>query len=205
MEDPAEVPDDADFYLMAVSDGAIAELASKFSGSKGIWMHTAGAVPLEVLEAHFGECGVLYPLQTFSAQRELTMDEVPFLVEGSSPGVEEKILRLAVSISAKVVEMNSEERLRMHLVAVFANNFSNHMVSIATRLLEENGGDFSLLEPILKETFLKMYETGPEKAQTGPALRGDEETMKKHLNLLKGHADWASLYALISQDIKKTK
>jgi predicted short-subunit dehydrogenase-like oxidoreductase (DUF2520 family) len=200
---PDEVPDDADFYLLVVSDSAIEELASVFSGRKGIWMHAAGAVPLDVLKTYFGEYGVLYPLQTFSAHREVALDEVPFLVEGSSPAVMKKIHSLAFSLSEKVVEMNSAERLKVHLAAVFANNFSNHMVTIATRFLKENGGDFSLLEPILKETFRKMLEAGPEEAQTGPALRGDMETMRKHLDLLGKFPEWELIYNSVSRDINK--
>jgi predicted short-subunit dehydrogenase-like oxidoreductase (DUF2520 family) len=200
---PDEVPDDADFYLLVVSDSAIEEVASIFSGRKGIWMHAAGAVPLDVLKAYFGEYGVLYPLQTFSTQREVVLDEVPFLVEGSSPAVLEKIRSLAFSLSKKVVEMNSAERLKVHLAAVFANNFSNHMVTIATRFLKENGADFSLLEPILKETFAKMLEAGPEEAQSGPALRGDKETMRKHLDLLGEFPEWEEIYTSVSRDIHK--
>jgi len=198
---PDEVPENADFYLLAVSDSAIEEVASIFSGRKGIWMHAAGAVPLEILKDFFGEYGVFYPLQTFSAQKEVNLDEVPFLVEGNSPDIEEKIQRLAFNLSEKVMRMNSAERLRVHLAAVFANNFSNHMVTIATRLLKENGGDFSLLEPILKETFRKMLEVGPETAQPGPALRGDMETQSKHLELLKEHPEWEQIYAAVSRDI----
>ncbi len=198
---PGEVPDDADFYLMAVSDSSIAEVASKFSGGRGIWMHTAGAVPMDQLSGYFNNYGVLYPLQTLSWQRQVSLDDTPFLVEGSSPGVSMKIHDLASSITEKVVDMDSAGRLVLHLAAVFANNFSNHMLSIATQIIEERGASFSLLEPLIRETLLKILETGPANAQTGPAVRGDVETMSKHLELLKAYPEWEKLYTFMSRDI----
>jgi len=196
-----EVPGDADFYLMAVSDNAIAEVASRFSGRKGTWVHTAGAVGMDPLAANFEHYGVLYPLQTLSQQRQVSLVDTPFLVEGSSRDVFMKIHALASSITENVVEMDSVNRLNVHLAAVFANNFSNHMVTIATRIMEENGAGFPMLEPLIRETFSKMIETGPAGAQTGPAVRGDDETILKHLELLKGNPDWQKLYTFMSRDI----
>ncbi|MCP4312023.1 MAG: DUF2520 domain-containing protein [Bacteroidetes bacterium] len=201
---PDEVPVDADFYLLAVSDSAIADVAARFRRGHGIWIHTAGAVPMDVLGGD-GEYGVFYPLQTLSTQRQVSMDDTPLMVEGSSQGVLEEIRALASSISGRVVDIDSAGRLRVHLAAVFANNFSNHMATIAFRLLAEYEDDFSLLEPILRETFLKMTDTGPAGAQTGPALRGDMETMKKHLELLKGHPEWEKLYTFVSRDIEHSR
>lgn len=200
--DTKEICGDADFYLLAVSDDAIAEVASRFSGGAGIWMHCAGAVSMGQLGSYFKEHGVLYPIQTLSSQRDISLGDTPFLVEGSSPFVTRKIHKLASSLSRRVMEMDSEGRLKVHLAAVFANNFSNHMVAIASRLLAEEGGDISLLDALLRETFRKMAEVGPEEARTGPALRGDKDTMQKHLDLLKGHPDWEKLYTFVSRDIR---
>jgi len=204
VSDAEEVPGDADFYLIAVADKAIAEVAFRFSGRKGIWVHTAGAVGMDQLAGIFENYGVLYPLQTLSRQRQVSLDDTPFLVEGSSRAVLMKIHSLASSITERVVDMNSADRLTVHLAAVFANNFSNHMVTIATRIMEKNGGSFSMLEPLIRETFMKMRETNPADAQTGPAVRGDEETIRKHLELLKGNPDWQKLYTFISRDIERS-
>jgi predicted short-subunit dehydrogenase-like oxidoreductase (DUF2520 family) len=200
-----EVPDDADFYLLAVADQAIADVADRFKGGAGVWMHTAGAVPMDVLKGVFSEYGIFYPLQTLSLQRQVSLGDTPFLVEGSSPPVLKKIRSLASSISERVVDMDSAGRLRVHLAAVFANNFSNHMATIASRIMDEQGGDHSLLDPLLRETYLKMAECGAAGAQTGPALRGDMETMKKHLELLKGHPEWEKLYTFVSRDIEHSR
>jgi len=199
-----EIPGDADFYLLAVSDDAVPAVAELFTGRGGIWMHTAGAVSMDVLEGLFKDYGVLYPLQTLSFQRHLSLEDTPFLVEGSSEEVKVGINSLASVISRKVLEMDSADRLKVHLAAVFANNFSNHMAAIGTRLMEESGGESSLLDALLRETFLKMSERGPAAAQTGPALRGDKQSMKKHLELLKGHPEWEKLYTFVSRDIKRS-
>jgi len=201
--DPGGVPGDADFYLVAVSDGAIPEVASRFRGYPGTWVHTAGAVPMETLAGAFGRYGVLYPLQTFTKGREPSLRETPILVEGSDKQVCSQISSLASSISGNVIEADSADRLVVHLAAVFANNFSNHMVTVAGRILKERGYEPSLLDPILRETFQKIMEMGPERAQTGPAARGDLATMEKHLQLLKKHPGWEKMYTFISHDIGK--
>jgi predicted short-subunit dehydrogenase-like oxidoreductase (DUF2520 family) len=200
-----EVPRDADFGLLAVPDRAIPTVASGLQGREGIWMHMSGAVPMDVLEPYFGLFGVFYPLQTFSGESEPDLDTTPLLVEGSSPATLDRILRLAGSLSATVAEADSKQRLIIHTAAVFANNFSNHMVHIAARILEEHGADFGLLEPILRETFRKMISSGPSEAQTGPALRGDWETMEKHLELLKAYPEWQKIYTFVSRDIRNSR
>lgn len=204
ISDPAELPADADFYILAVSDRAIEEVAELFSGGSGIWLHTAGAVPMDSLAGDFEAYGVLYPLQTLSLERELSLADTPFLVEGSSPELSQKVRLLTASISNRVVEMDSSGRLKMHLAAVFANNFSNHMIAVAKQIVEEKGDDFSLLEPLIRETFVKIAEAGPERSRTGPALRGDEETMKKHLLLLKEYPEWEKMYTFVSRDIERS-
>jgi predicted short-subunit dehydrogenase-like oxidoreductase (DUF2520 family) len=200
--DPERVPLDADFYILSVSDEAIEEVAGIFAGASGIWMHTAGAVSIKLLEKNFSNSGVLYPLQTLSMDRPVSLKETPILVEGSSTWVSEQIMKLASSISNHVTGMDSNHRLAIHLAAVFANNFSNHMVSIAEQILEEHGAELSLLRPILMETFSKLETMGAEAAQTGPALRNDLQTMQKHLELLKDHPEWEKLYTFISRNIK---
>ena len=203
--DPGKVPSGADFYLVAVPDRAIPDVTGKYRGSGGIWIHTAGAVSMDVLEKDFEEFGVFYPLQTLSADQMVSLEDTPFLVEGSGPQVTRQISALASSISETVIEMDSSSRLVIHMAAVFANNFSNHMVTIAERILKENKGDLELLAPILRETFSKMVRMGPENAQTGPALRNDQVTIQKHLELLKAYPEWEKLYTFVSRDIGRTR
>jgi predicted short-subunit dehydrogenase-like oxidoreductase (DUF2520 family) len=196
------LPEDADIYLMAVSDKAIGELARRFSGRNGIWIHTAGAVGLDVLSEHFEHCGVLYPLQTLSRDRGLSPARIPFLVEASDTPTFGKMTSLVSGISARWAPADSAQRLQIHLAAVFANNFTNHMMHIGLKLMEDSGHDPALLQPILKETFAKIRDLGPAIAQTGPARRGDEATMDKHRELLKDHPEWEKLYTFISRSIR---
>jgi predicted short-subunit dehydrogenase-like oxidoreductase (DUF2520 family) len=203
--DPEEVPGEADFYIVCVPDGAVREVLHTFRERKGIWLHTAGALDMDVFKGLFASCGVLYPLQTLSRNQDLDLNETPFLVEGSSPEVTEALFRLAGSLSTVVQKVDSQNRRMIHLAAVFANNFSNHMVHIGQQLLHENRLDPKLLEPILKETLRKILVSGAGESQTGPALRNDRETMQKHIELLKQHPEWEKLYTFISRDIGRAR
>ena len=200
---PGEVPPEADFYILCVPDRSILEVAEQFRNTNGIWLHTSGAQPIHLLAASFRQYGVLYPLQTLSSGRLLDPSKVPCLVEGSSPEVSSLIHRLASSVYDRIVEADSDRRLLIHIAAVFANNFSNHMVHIARKLLEDRELDPALLDPLLEETFEKIKSLGTEQGRTGPAVRGDEDTMAKHIELLKDHPEWEKLYTFISRDIQR--
>ncbi len=196
------VNEGADFYMMSLTDDAITKVAELHKGLGGIWFHTAGSVELKVLEDHFRDCGVLYPLMSISRDKEVCFDKIPLLLEASSDEVLFKLRTLAERISEVVRVVDSGRRLAIHLAAVFANNFSNHMVHLACRIMEESGEDFRLLLPLLEESMDKIRTLGPSSAQTGPARRGDDQTMEKHLALLKKHPEWEKLYTFVSRSIQ---
>jgi predicted short-subunit dehydrogenase-like oxidoreductase (DUF2520 family) len=200
-----EVPLEADFFILCVPDHTVAEVAEQLRGRKGIWLHTAGALSIDVFQVIAKEFGVLYPLQSLSKDRNIQKGHIPFLVEASSPQVLERISALGHSISERVEEVDSYTRLKVHLAAVFANNFSNHMVHVAEQILKEANMDAGLLDLLLEETFHKLREMEPGSAQTGPAVRGDHETMNKHIELLKDHPEWEKLYTFISRDIERSR
>ena len=201
----AEVPRKADFYILSVPDRAVAEMAAEFAGCHGIWMHTAGALSLDIFKDLFPEYGVMYPLQTLSKAQPLSLGHIPFLVEGSSVEVSDQMYELASSISGRVERTDSATRLLIHLASVFANNFSNHMVHIAHAILEESNLPVSILDPLLEETYQKILSLGPKEAQTGPAVRNDRFTMEQHIELLKNHPEWENLYTFISQEIGRSR
>ena len=201
----SELPRQADFYLLAVPDRAVADLANECTGFRGIWLHTAGALSMQVFKGLFPEYGVLYPLQTLSKDFPLHSEKIPFLVEGSSPEVSAQVTKLATSLSERVEAADSATRLVIHLAAVFANNFSNHMVRIAQQILKEQNLSPNLLDPLLEETFLKLTRVGAREAQTGPAVRDDQMTMKKHIEWLKNHPEWEKLYTFMSREIARTR
>jgi predicted short-subunit dehydrogenase-like oxidoreductase (DUF2520 family) len=200
-----EVPVEADFYILAVPDREVSGVATQFAHTAGIWLHTAGALSMDVFKGIFPGYGVLYPLQTLSRSRPVGPSRVPCLVESNSPEVRTSLLRLASSTYDKMEEVDSEHRLALHTAAVFANNFSNHMIHIAGQILESRELDPHLLDPLLEETFQKLKEIDPGAAQTGPALRGDKPSMQKHIDLLKDHPEWEKLYTFISRDIERSR
>ncbi len=201
---PEEVPPSADFFFICIPDQEIPTIVREFQDRKGIWLHTAGALSMEVFVGFQSRYGVIYPLQSLSKKRPVSWEGTPFLIEASSRETLEVIRVLASSFTRNVHELNSLSRQGIHLAAVFANNFTNHMVHIAHQILMEHDIDVELLDPILKETFSKITEIGAADSQTGPALRDDTETMQKHLDLLKKHPEWKKLYTFISRDIGRS-
>jgi predicted short-subunit dehydrogenase-like oxidoreductase (DUF2520 family) len=201
----SELPRQSDFYLLAVPDEAVASLAADCQDCRGIWLHCAGALSMQVFKGLFKEYGVMYPLQTLSKDFPLQSGKIPFLVEGSSPEVGAQVTALASSISDRVETADSDTRLVVHLAAVFANNFSNHMVHIAQQILKEQNLSADLLAPLLEETYGKIARVGAGKAQTGPAVRDDQITLRRHIEWLKTHPEWEKLYTFMSREIARSR
>jgi len=201
--DYSEIPTDADAYIIAVSDQAIQEVAEKLPKVSGIVCHTSGSVDLEALTSH-EKRGVFYPLQTFSRRKAVNFQEIPILIEGNSKEVEEMLQGSAARISNRVELVDSYQRPHLHVAAVFACNFTNHMFTLAEKIMKERGLKFDLLHPLIVETTEKALEQGPGNSQTGPAVRKDNETIDKHLTLL-DNPQWKELYTLITQSIQQKK
>lgn len=191
---------DADVYVIAVSDSAILEVSEKLP-LQGLVVHTSGATPMNSLPQE--RKGVFYPLQTFTRGRLLDFAEIPICIEASDNDSLSKLKLLGKSISKKVYAINSEERKQLHVAAVFANNFSNHLFHISQTLCEKEGLSFELLKPLILETVNKLESLSPMDAQTGPARRNDSESMQKHLELLT-QTEHKKLYTLLSEAISKT-
>jgi len=196
----------ADLYLLAVPDAAVPEVLAAVAWPAGALVaHVAGALPLAVFAAAPQvRGGVLYPLQTFSPGRAIAWPTVPLFVEAADAGAEAAILALARSLSQHVALLDSAQRLRLHLGAVFASNFTNHVLGIAHQLLAEAGLDFGLLAPLVRETVDKALAapTGPFAVQTGPAARHDAPTLAAHTAALANHPAWQTLYTQLSQRIQ---
>src|SRR5690606_18219747 len=95
-----------------------------------------------------------------------------------------RLEELAGSLSKRVFQCDSKQRLSLHTAAVFACNFTNHFYAIAADILNKHGLDFDLIRPLILETAQKVMENQPKEVQTGPAVRNDIRTMEKHLALL---------------------
>ena len=199
----SELPE-ADVCLTMLRDDALLEHASTIvrCNPDAIHLHTSGSVPMSVWQdAGSRHCGVLYPMQTFSKGKRIDWRNVPFFVEASSDDCLACVKALASSLSDSVTELDSRQRCRMHLAAVFACNFSNRMFAISEAILKECGIPFSVMKPLIEETCGKALVMSPKDAQTGPAVRGDDRVMSVHRNLLMSDPEWQELYRMISDDI----
>ncbi len=192
-----------DMYLISIPDDALLEVTASFAGKKAILAHTSGSISIEIFNMGIRNFGVFYPLQTFTLGNEMEYSGIPFLIEGSSPEVTSLLRQLADKLSGVVHETDSETRLKVHIAAVFACNFSNHLAVIADHLLSETGLGFDLIRPLISETYRKMIVMGPLPAQTGPALRNDIITINNHLKELKRFPFEQQLYKLLSDNISR--
>lgn len=200
----SEVCTHARFYLFSISDDALPDLVSQLPENDALWLHTAGSMPMEIFAGKTRHYGVLYPMQTVSKERETDWSEVPVFIEASTSTDLSLIENLARSISRNVQHCNSSQRRALHLAAVFACNFTNHMYAIAEKLLQEEGLDFDVMKFLIRETERKAEVMSPREAQTGPATRCDKNVMNKHLELLAASPE-EELYALISKNIERYK
>ncbi|RYE56016.1 MAG: DUF2520 domain-containing protein [Sphingobacteriales bacterium] len=201
----ADVDREADFCVVSIKDDAIPSVIEELSGFKGVILHTSGAVDLSVFGDDFEKCGVFYPLQTFSIKKEVNFKTIPICIEANHPATLTSIRQLAEKLSNNVFEVNSEKRRILHLSAVFACNFTNHLYALSADLLGEYALDFDMIRPLIMETAAKVAHASPKEVQTGPAIRGDEQTIKKHEELLLEHPQLLTIYQTLSKSIKNTK
>lgn len=191
----------ADLFIIAVKDEAIRELALELKLSDQLLVHTSGSTGLTALEGASTKIGVFYPLQTFSKIKSVDFRQIPIIIEANNSDVLASIRAIADRLSEKVIELNSEERKTLHVAAVFACNFTNHLFGLAQELLEQKGLDYELLKPLIEETLSKIEMNDPVNVQTGPAIREDQATIEAHLELLKHNPALSELYTKLSQSI----
>lgn len=201
--DLGEVTKDATLYIVSLKDGAFVELVSQITANKAnaLFVHTAGSIPMSIWEGKAQRYGVFYPMQTFSKSREVSFDEIPFFIEASSNEDKELLKSIAATLSEKVYDANSDQRKSLHLAAVFICNFTNHMYALADELLQKYNLPFEVMLPLIDETARKVHDLSPDEAQTGPAVRYDENVINNHLEMLKDNPGLQEIYKLISKSI----
>ena len=192
---------EAEIYLIALQDGAIAE-AAKMLVHKGLMLHTAGAVSKEILKTCSANYGVLYPLQSLRKEKK-DYQNIPLLIDGNTVDNLTLIEEFAHSISASVQKANDEYRLKLHLGAVFVNNFTNHLYSLTATYCQKENISFKLLKPLIEETATRLQNYDPRLVQTGPAIRNDQETIEKHLQLLVDHPQLKYIYEIMTMSIQQ--
>lgn len=193
---------EAEITVIATSDDAIAGMSARLGPSKGLVMHTAGAVDLDVLSPHEHR-GVLWPVQTLSHGAPTDLSDIPLMVDGNTAQAKETVLKLARSISKSVLQLTHAQRQRMHLAAAITSNLPVFLVREAQRLLRQENLPPDLLMPLWRTTAANVSAIGPEHALTGPARRGDTRSIHKHLDQLTHDPDLRRAYAQLSAMILK--
>ncbi|GGF35101.1 Rossmann-like and DUF2520 domain-containing protein [Echinicola rosea] len=194
---------EAQLYIIAVTDAAISQIADAIIlPENSILVHTSGSMPLDVLNySSASYTGIFYPLQSFSKSRQMDIDEVPFLLESDDQATLQVLRKLAKSLSPHCYVVKSKDRKALHIAAVFASNFTNHMIRIAEEVMRRQGLDFEMLQPLIIEQISKTLEMGAKAAQTGPAVRGDLNVLDMHHQFLNYNDQIAEIYKIVSQDI----
>ena len=193
---------EADVYIIAVSDDVVAELSSQLPFENRLTVHTSGSVGIYELDKK-NKRGVLYPLQSFSKNADVNFKNVPICIEVIDKQDLKILKSLASALGSKSHKVNSDQRQALHLAAVFVNNFTNQLYRIAHEITEAQGVEFDILKPLILETANKVQHLSPYLAQTGPAKRNDKRTIKKHLKLLENEHHKA-IYELLTSSIQKT-
>jgi len=199
---------DADIYLLAVNDQAIAPVARslyQLGIRDKLLVHTSGATPSTVLRPFSTRYGVFYPLQTFSRERSVNFSKIPLCIQANREEDEATLTRLGAELSEAVYRIDDRERAVLHVAAVFVNNFVNHLFEVGYQILEEEALSFDLLRPLIEETAAKVQSNRPADMQTGPAARGDQATIDRHLEYLEDQAQLQDLYRLLSRHINPEK
>jgi predicted short-subunit dehydrogenase-like oxidoreductase (DUF2520 family) len=191
---------DAHIYVIAVSDIAVEEVKRELRFSNQIIVHTAASVAKDVLKGASNHYGVFYPLQSLKKGTS-HLPETPILIDASDEATLKELDVLAHSITEQVSEANDTERLKLHLAAVFCNNFVNHLYALTESYCKKEGIDFRLLLPLIRETAGRLDTLSPSQVQTGPALRGDQVTLNRHMELLKNHPEMLHIYKALSESI----
>ena len=192
---------DADLYIISVSDSSIAEVSSLIKNENALVTHTSGSVSREALNGNYRK-SVFYPLQTFSKSKNLDYSKIPFFIDAENENDEEILKNLASKISKNVMLANDEKRKYIHLTAVFACNFVNHLYARAKEISDSQGIPFDYFLPLIDETTQKIHELEPKLAQTGPAIRNDEKVLKLHESLLTDE-EKLKIYKTLNESIKK--
>lgn len=191
-----------------MKDDVIGDVAAKLKAKLGdeaknaIVVHTAGTMPMSLLQEHFANHGVFYPMQTFSKTKALAYPEIPIFLEASNESTMNALQTLARTVFHNITELSSEERKILHVAAVFSSNFTNHMVTLADEQLRTIGLDYTVMLPLLKEVTDKLFHLPPQQAQTGPAIRKDLSVVNEHIALISDDMT-KEIYRKISESIMK--
>lgn len=197
----------ADIYIIAVKDDAIEEVATQLTQiipPTSFVVHTSGATTMQPIAKYFSRVGVFYPFQSFSLEKEADFTQIPLCLTTQHSADLTILQQIGNQLQSPIYTMSDQQRSVLHVAAVFANNFTNHIYTIAEDILQTEQLPFDLLKPLIQETTTKALQFPPNKMQTGPAIRGDEKTISRHKDLLrrKQPHEITLLYELLTENIK---
>jgi len=195
----------ADLIVVSVPDHAIEEVLKLIPTCNTMVAHTSGSLSIDALKNVSNHPAVFYPLQTFSKDKSIDFTQIPIMLEATDENDLVKLEKLAHKISDKVFRINSSQRKKIHIAAVFSSNFTNYLFHIAEDLLSREEVPFEVIQPLIEETTQKIKQLSPFDAQTGPAVRRDMETIHAHLNDLKEIPEYQEIYKLLSHHIIKSR
>ena len=196
---------DADLYILSVKDDVISDIVLHKKLQNKFIVHTSGSVPLTALSRNTKHYGVFYPLQTFNKNSEVNFSDIPLCIEASGEKEYSILENIAQSISRNVIKINSEQRKKMHIAAVFVNNFVNHLFTLANKIIEEENINPDILQSLITITFENIMKNNAFDIQTGPAKRNDRETINKHLKILEEYSkNYAEVYKILTESIIST-
>lgn len=204
--DLGKLKGNSDLYILAVNDDALEDVLKSIKIMDKTIVHTSGSTPINVFDGMgFKSFGIFYPVQSFSKNETESLSPIPICVEGNNKETEDLLYSLASSVSTKVYALDSKKRKALHVAAVFANNFTNHLFHIADDLLKQNKISFEIIRPLLEKTAGKIKTESPLNAQTGPAVRNDRKVIDNHIEYLKDQAAYKEIYEVITANIYKTQ
>ena len=199
------LPFEADVFVVAVKDAALAEVirAATKGRDNQLFVHTAGSMPMDLFAGLTTHYGVFYPMQTFSKERLVDFNDISVFLETNDAVSMERLKKLSATLTTHIYELDSEGRKHLHLAAVFACNFVNHCYALSAEVLAAKGLPFSVMLPLVDETAKKVHEIVPKDAQTGPAVRGDQNVMQMQADMLAGNPAVKQIYEALSNDIQR--
>lgn len=199
--DRNEISKEGDLYILSLTDKAIVDFSNELNLPGKIVVHTSGGLDMDILQQMTPYYGVIYPVQTFSKEKALDFKIIPVCMEAVNESVKNILFDFAGKISSLVYFLDTSQRRRLHVAAVFACNFVNHMYYVASEILKSEHLPFDLIRPLILETANKMLQLSPLEAQTGPAARNDLQIIEKHLDLLSLSTDFQEIYKFLSGSI----
>ena len=188
-----------DIILVAVADDQTINVVDKIRADQAV-IYTAGSVDLSQID--HPNTGVLYPLQTFSGLESDSQFDFPVLIESKTEILASRIKDLCQYCQLTYELCNSQKRSNYHLVAVFMNNFINHIGHIAKIENDQRDLNWEILKPLLDKTVFNILNNNTLSSQTGPATRNDISVIKKHEEML--NDQHLKVYRALTESIFKT-